>query len=266
MVPQYNSLVHWKTDDGLPLWQLCRRGYRLRVNITSMFNSKFLITAIRGLSDEEAIYLKGRMEAGDIPCEPCGAAGFMGFDATIFDHTNMVGVGWGWHVTNNAMEAPAFIQYMKDGKIGNIRLGEDLRERGLGEDVRDHVAKHPDDGYTVQFENVPWGVFKRYWRKPINLDRRFHRGKTEPAWRRRYGHESGHPAIELLHFDMRMLREYKCMFIDFHRADLEDTQPKMSEWMIQHAKKFRPLSDDDSPFVKGVSEFLFTTDWMCRLP
>ena len=172
----------------------------------------------------------------------------MGYDNTIFEHTNMVGDGFGWHVTNNAMEAPGFL---------NMRLGADFAV---------HVARHPNDGYTVQFMNVPWSVFKRYWRKPINLDRRFHRGKTEPAWRRRYGHESGHPAIELLHFDMRMLREYKCMFIDFHRADLEDTQPKMSEWMIQHAKKFRPLSDDDSPFVKGVSEFLFTTDWMCRLP
>ena len=162
----YAPLVHWKTDDLLPLWQLRRRN-GLRVDITSRFNAKFKITAICGISDDESHRLRELMREGTIPCKPCGEKGFMGYDDTIF--------------TNNSMESPGFTKAAVSGKILNMRLGNNFE---------DHVAKHPHDGYTVQFENVPWSVFKRYWRKPINLDRQFHGHKVKTTWRKNHAYMS----------------------------------------------------------------------------
>jgi len=239
----YNSLVHWKTDDLLlPLWQLTGENV-LRVDITSQFDAKFRLSALCGISDDKAIVLKELMEEKTIPCTPCGQNGFMGFCDTIFEHTNKVGEGWGWHVNNNAMESPGFTKYAVQGRVLHMQTGNDFR---------DHVAKHPEDGYTVQFENVPWTVFKRYWRKPIHLDRKIHS----------HGYISWHPAVQLLHVDLEMLRRYKCIFIDFNRSDMKDENPEMSKWMIKYAKAFRTMSDDPSPFVKEDAELLFTLEWM----
>ncbi len=248
----YNSLVHWKTDDFLPLWQLTSQNV-LRVDITSQFDAKFRLSALCGISDDEAIVLKKLMEEKTIPCTPCGSNGFMGSDDTIFEHTNKVGEGWGWHVTNNAMESPGFTKSALQGRVLNMQIGNDFK---------DHVAKHPEDGYTVQFENVPWTVFKRYWRKPINLDRQFHGTKIKTSWRKNHGYMSCHPAVQLLYFDMEILRRYKCIFIDFNRTGMVDEHPGMSKWMIQYAKAFRTMSDDPSPFVKADAEFLFTMEWL----
>ena len=251
----YTSLVHWKTDDELPLWQLQRRN-RLRINITSMFDAKFLISAVCGLSDYEALYLRGLMESQTIPCKPC-SKGFMGYDNTIFEHTSMVGDGWGWHVTNNAMEAPGFTKAVVDGRLLGMRLGNDFC---------DYVAKHPEDGYTVQFENVPWAVFKRYWRKPIHLDRQFHGQKIKTSWRKNHGYLSLCPAIDNLHFDRKILVAYKCIFVDFNRTGMKDENPDMSKWMLEYARAFSMMTDESSPFVKDDAELLFTLEWMSRLP
>jgi hypothetical protein len=256
MDQHYAPTVHWKTDDLLPLWQLRRRN-GLRVDITSQFDAKFKITAICGISDEESNRLRELMRAGTIPCELCGEKGFMGYDDTIFKHTNNVGEGWGWHVTNNAMESPGFTKAAVSGKILNMRLGNNFEN---------HVTKHPNDGYTVQFENVPWAVFKRYWRKPINLDRQFHGQKIKSSWRKNHAYLSLHPAVFNLHFDMDLLRKYKCIFVDFHRGGMKEEHPDMNDWMVTHARTFYTMSDGESPFVKGEAEFLFTTEWMYRIP
>ncbi len=252
----YNAVVHWDTSDALPLWQLTRANL-LRVDISSQFDAKFKVTAICGLSTEVGVYLKSLMAAGTIPCIRCGSHGYRGFTDDIFKHTLPVGDGWGWHVTNNSMESPGFIKAAVDGQVLGMRPGDDFD---------DFVAKHPKDGYTVQFSNVPWAVFKRYWRKPINLDRQFHGQKIKTPWRKNHAYLSCHCAVFNLHFDMEMLRKHKCIFVDFLRGEMTEVHPDMNDWMVRHARTFYTMSDGESPFVKPVSEFLFTTEWMHRLP
>lgn len=253
----YIPVVHWNTDDRPATWQLQRRN-RLRVDIVDQFDARFLLTAIRGLSDEEGNKLKELMRDGTIPATPCGTAGFSGTCDTIFDHTGRPGDGWGWHVTNSATEFPALTKAAaRDGLFKKMRIGNDFK---------DHVTKHPQDGYTVQFENVPWAVFKRYWRKPINLDRQFHGQKIKTSWRKNHGHMSWHPAVDNFHVDLDILRDYKHIFIDFNRTGNADAFPAMTKWMLKYAKAFRTMSDDMSPFVKGDAELLFTLEWMSRLP
>jgi len=252
METHYAPLVHWKTDDFLPLWQL-RSQNVLRVDITSQFNAKFKLTALCGISDEKAVELKELMRKGTIPCTPCGHDGFLGSDDTIFKYTNKVGEGWGWHVTNNAMESPGFTKAAVSGKILNMRLGSNFEN---------HVAKHPKDGYTVQFENVPWAVFKRYWRKPIHLDKQFHGQKIKTSWRKNHGYIPSHPAIDVVHFNVEILRSYKYIFVDFQRIGMTVDFPWMNIWMIKYAKAFHTMSDEPSPFVQEDAEFLFTMEWM----
>ena len=252
----YAAAVHWDTSDVLPLWQLRRSGV-LRVDVSAQFGAKFKVTAIRGLTYELSTYLKKLMAEGTISCIRCGSHGYRGFTDDIFKHTLPVGEGWGWHVTNDSLESPGFRKAAVDHEILDMRMGADFV---------DHVTKHPDDGYTVQFMNVPWAVFKRYWRKPINLNRQFHGQKIKTSWRKNHAYLSWHPAVFNLHFDLKILRRYKCIFLDFHRGSMKEENPQMNDWMVRNATQFYTMSDGESPFVKPQAEFLFTTDWMSRLP
>jgi hypothetical protein len=253
----YAAAVHWDTSDSvLPLWQL-RRGGVLRVDISAQFGAKFKVTAICGLTHEVSTYLKTLMANGTIPCTRCGQSGYRGYTDDIFNHTLPVGEGWGWHVTNNAMEAPGFVK---------AATSENFLSIPIGSDIPNSVTRHPNDGYTVQFSNVPWAVFKRYWRKPINLHRQFHGQKIKTSWRKNHTYATCYPAVFNLHFDLQQLRNHKHIFVDFHRGSMKEANPHMNNWMVMHATKFYTMSDGDSPFVKPESEFLFTTDFMSRLP
>lgn len=252
----YIPTVHWKTDEELPLWQLTSDNM-LRVDITEQFGARFRLTALRGIPDEDKELLRSQMQAGTIPCVPRGES-YYGHSLDVFNYTHRPGDGWGWHVTNNAMESPGLVKAV---------VGREIWNMGLGQDFRDHVARHPDDGYTVQFENVPWTFFKRYWRKPINLNRRFHSSRTKTSWTKNYGYMTSSSAVDALHIDPRMLYDYKCMFVDFNRLGVKKMKDTYRKWMLKNAKTFRTMSDHSSPFVSAESEFFFMTeDIFSRIP
>jgi hypothetical protein len=133
-----------------------------------------------------------------------------------------------------------------------------------GEAFTDFMVRHPKDGYTVQFHNVPWGLFNRYWRKPINLNKQFHSEKKKNRFGKNHGYALGFPAIGVLCFNPSLTKDYKCIIADFAR--MGDPGDSVNEgiyaWMIRYARQFRVLSDHESPFVKDDAELCFTMEWM----
>ena len=103
-------------------------------------------------------------------------------------------------------------------------------------------------------------MLKRYWRKPINLNRRFHAGKVKRSFTKNYAHFRDCPAVHGFVVDRSQLKEYRTIFLDYHMLNKDRELPSANQWLLKHARKFRPLSDEESPFVKGVAEFLFSAD------
>jgi len=252
--PNYHATVHWKTDENLPLWQLKDHGsdhYHISVDITEMFDARFKLTADRGVSADDYRNIRTLIEDGLI--ESAGHSNsYYGYTPEIFDHTDKPGDGWGWHVTNSCVMSPGL---QRSGHRNKILGGIDDRH------LTDFAAKHPEGGYTVQFHNVPWSFFKRYWRKPINLNRPYHGSKLKSSFSKNYGYVTGRPSIHSLYVHPFVLREYKTLFMDFRLLHDDRKLPEVNQWMLNNARKFYPMSDGDSPFVKSMSEFLFSADF-----
>jgi len=243
--------IQWETEQELPLWQLTSNDW-LRVDITRQFDAKFRLTAYKPLFEEEVTALRARMinvEEDEwwkptIDSAGTGNSGSrMGRERDIFKYISPPEKGDSdWRVSNCARISPGFIRA----------------------NVNKVWARHPKEAYQVQFCGVPWNIFKNYWRKPINLDRKFHsRGRSK--WSRRYSTAQGPPAIDVLDFDMTILKQERCFFADFSGMYLEkkrNADADLVKWMLKNSRAFRILSDGDSPFVRDDTEFLFTVDWM----
>lgn len=252
MSDMYHYGVNWELKTPLPLWQLTG-SHQLRIDITSQFNSKFRLVALRELAESESDALKLLMGRGTIPSTPCGQRGYRGYDEAIFKHTPRPGNGWGWYVSNDCHEFPGWRHSVSHSPA--IFAGDSLCK---------FLTRHPKDGYTVQFHNVPWGLFKRYWRKPINLDKQFHGDKKKNKFGKNQGFSLGFPSIGVLSFTPDLTRDYKCIIADFARmgAPGDTVNMKIYEWMINYARQFLILSDSESPFVKDDAELCFTMEWM----
>jgi hypothetical protein len=250
MSMQYHYWVDWETEKPLPIWQLTST-HQLRVDITSRFNSRFRLAALRELPESEANALKLLMGRGTIPSTVCGQNGYRGNCETIFNHVTPPGCGWGWYVTNNCKEFPGWNR--AQGINPDIHPGEHLTKL---------IALHPKDGYTVQFHNVPWGIFNRYWRRPINLNNQFHTAKNKNRWSKSHGYALGYPAVGILHFNINLLQRRKCIIADFARMGVAKNDEEIANWMTKHARQFRVFSDLESPFVKDDAELCFTMEWM----
>lgn len=246
--------IHWDTTTDLPLWQLTSQDW-LRVDITHQFDAKFKLTAYKPLLEMEATALRTRMANSegdyDWTCTIESArydhtGSRVGKEEDIFKYISAPGVGPDWRVSNCARVSPGFMHYFLKRRPGTSMI------------------RHPKEAYQVQFCGVPWKVFKKYWRKPINLNRKFHdRGTSK--WSKRYTSAHGNPAINVLAFDMTLLKKERCFFADFSSMYLEKKRhadADLTKWMLQHSRAFRVLSDGDSPFVRSDTEFLFTMDWM----
>lgn len=257
--------IHWETETELPLWQLTTQDW-LRVDVTRQFDSKFRLAAYKPLTEEEALGLRARMaDPGNkddynwkctIESSRIGGSGSrIGYDRDIFKYTSPPGVGFDWRVTNCSRLSPGFMRWIARHHSSTMVAGNSMSAA---------MARHPKDAYQVQFCGVPWGIFKNYWRKPINLNRKFHdRGRSK--WSKRYSMAQGAPAIEVLDFDLTMLKKERCFFADFSRMYQDKTRradDDLEKWMLKNSRAFRILSDGDSPFVKDDTEFLFTVDWM----
>lgn len=248
----YDYAVHWGVDKPSSLWQLTG-SHSLRVDITKRFDAKYRITALRELPESESNALKKLMEKGIIPSIKCGQLGYKGDCEEIFKHVSRPGNGWGWYVTNNVLESP-----------GWRHAGSKNPNMLAGQSFQDYMVTHPKDGYTVQFHNVPWEIFNRYWRKPVNLDKQFHTSKRKNRFGKNYGYTLGFPAVHVLYFNSGLTSRFKCIIADFARmGDPGDTvNKKLHEWMTKYARQFRVLTDQVSPFVKDEAEVYFTMEWM----
>ena len=256
--------IHWETEQEYPLWQLTSLGY-LRLDVTRMFDAKFRLVAYRHLEEETANALRARMVNGlsgidahywkcEIESVKVGGTGSRGgrcgFTRDIFkfilppEKDDL----W-WRVTNCARLTPGLMHtWARESDYSNKWL-----------------VNHPSDPYQVQFSGVPWLTFKKYWRKPINLNRKWHDKRTN--YDKRFGMPTfSAPAIEVLNFDLNILKSHKCFFADFSHMYLTDKKrvndSELAKWMLANARAFRLLSDEDSPFVKPEAEFLFSVDWM----
>lgn len=243
--------VHWEVDSPHALWQLTSQNY-LRVDVTRQFNSKYRLIAYRELLDDEGASLRALAKDGAFESQSCGQDGLKGYDTDIFFHTAEVGSGYGWRVTNCARILPGLRH-------------EWTRPANMGNSLADMFGKSPHDNYVVQFNAVPWDVFKRYWRKPINLDRKFHGKRRKTRWGALHSIASGVPAIEVLDFDLTLLKSYKCFFADFSFMWAMRTRTSnvdMALWMLSNVKGFSLLTDEPSPFNRADDELLFTLEWM----
>jgi hypothetical protein len=243
--------IHWETETELPLWQLTGQDW-LRVDVTHQFDAKFRLTAYKPLFEEEVTALRARMfnlekdewwKPTIESSHTSNSGSRMGCKRDIFKYILPPEKGGSdWRVTNCVRISPGFAR----SNISKI------------------VVRHPKEVYQVQFCGVPWNIFKNYWRKPINLDRKFHnRGLSK--WSKRYSTVQGTQAIDVLDFDMTILKQEKCFFADFSGMYLEKKRTHdedLTKWMLKNSRAFRILSDGDSPFVKNDTEFLFTVDWM----
>lgn len=253
MSGQYIYGVDWEVKKPLPLWQLTG-SHQLRVDITSQFDSRFRLAALRELPESESNALKLLMGRGTIPSVTCGQQGYRGDCETIFSHVGRPGDGWGWYVTNDCHEFPGWSHAIS--RHPNIRAGEDMS---------DYATLHPKDGYTVQFHNVPWGIFNRYWRRPINLNNQFHSAKSKSRLGNSPGFALGFPAVGVLCFTSQLTnKDRKCIIADFARMGQpgDSVNKALYAWMTQYARHFRVMSDHDSPFVKDEAELCFTMEWM----
>jgi hypothetical protein len=252
--------IHWETETELPLWQLTSHDW-LRVDITRDFDAKFRLVAYAPLLEGTANALRARMTnvEKDEYWEPTieatcfgGTGSLFGSKRDIFKYISPPGDDfvYGWRVSNCARVSPGFMRHVS--------------KKYSSDNANAALVRHPKEAYQVQFCGVPWRIFKKYWRKPINLDRKFHNRGTS-KWSKRYSTVHGHPAINVLDFDMTLLKQERCFFADFSGMYLEKerhTDADLTKWMLQHSRAFRVLSDEDSPFVRSDTEFLFTMDWM----
>ena len=248
----YTYAVDWEVERPLPLWQLTG-SHQLRVDVTRRFDAKFRIAALRELPESESDALKLLMGRGTIPSVTCGQQGYRGDCEKIFNHVSRPGDGWGWYVTNDCLEFPGWRNTMS---ISPSIAPDDSFSKLM--------TPHPKDGYTVQFHNVPWGIFNRYWRRPINLNKQFHSAKSKGRWSKSPGYALGHPAVSVLYFNSNLTKRYKCIIADFARMGKpgDSVNEELYKWMTKYARQFRVLSDQVSPFVKDEAEVCFTMEWM----
>ena len=240
--------IDWDTSKPRAKWQFTSQNY-LRVDVTEQFDARFNIIAYTQVGEEHAEKIRVKCRSGDIPCQSCGQDGFKGFDESIFDIHAGPGEYWGWRVTNCAHILPGFRHELSQARAK----------------VASTFGPHPSDGYAVQFNAVPWGVFKRYWRKPIHLDRKFHTERRKSSFGKNRGYAMGSASIEVLDFDVTLLRTHKTFFADFsflyaNRTRTHDVN--MALWMLQNVGGFRIMSDHDSPFVRIDDEVLFSIECM----
>ncbi len=238
--------VHWEVEKPYPRWQLTSQNY-LRVDVTGSFGAKYRIVAYTDLNDDAAESLRKLIQFDIISADSCGQEGFKGWDEEdLFAHVKRPGESSQWRVTNNAHILPG----MKENWTRETKFADSL-------------MPHPQDGYVVQFNAVPWDILKRYWRKPIHLDRQFH-GRKRGKWAK-HGFSSGVPAIEVLDFDLSMLRERKCFLADFSfmwRSRTRLSGAKCAMWMLEHTRAFTILTDEESPFTRSDDEVMFTLEHM----
>ena len=247
--------VHWETEAPFALWQLTGENW-LRVDVTEQFDARYRVVAYKPLTDEEAErirrgcqYRDPKLNCARIQAEGCGQNGWMGYQEDVFDLVGRPGEGFNWRVTNHA------------GLVPGLRRWKDKHFPATN--FSDWVTKNPDIAYQVQFNSVPWGVFTRYWRKPINLNRQFHTSTS-----RLYGkgsYTSGVAALNVLDFDMGLIRDHHCFFADFSHMNVNKTRTadvRIAMWMMKYARAFRVLSDCETPFARLEDETLFTIEWL----
>jgi len=248
--------IEWETKESYPLWRLSDN-HVLSVDITEKFNAKYRLVAYRFLREEEALALRQKAANGKFSVttrqgRSRAINSILGYDHSIFDHTESPGEGTEWLVTNNAHMMPG----LKRRKYGNGSLV-------AGQRFYETLFPNPHDGFQVQFCQVPYRIFKRYWRRPIRLASKWHT-KYKSRWGRG-NYASFMPCMEVLEFNPIMLRKHKLVWADFsymyQTRTRIDPDTKIMSWMLQYSPLFKVMTDEESPFVKDDHEFLFTMEW-----
>ena len=169
----------------------------------------------------------------------------MGYQDDIFDYVSPPNENpQYWRVTNCAHILPGYKVKHKN-------------KMGIGDHFSKTFTPHPGEGFVVQFNAVPWAIMKRYWRKPIHLNRKFH-----SKYGRR-GYACGAASIEVLEFDIHLLRDWKCFFADFSFLWVNRTRTsdvKVALWMLQNVRGFSILTDADTPFNRPDDEVIFALE------
>jgi hypothetical protein len=238
--------MHWEVEEEYPKWQLNNYGI-IRVDITHQFNAKFRIVAYTRVSELIQDELHRAITKKQINALGHGKGDHIGYHDDIFSIIHEVGTTSlemePWRVSNCAAMLPGYMR----------RIGHQSWENKVPEFAV--FVPSPTDQYSVQFSSVPWEVFKRYWRKPIYLNRNFHDGKEVTASQ----------AIEILDFDMTVLRKHKCFLADFSHLAIKrkrEHSVEMSDWLMNNSRAFKFMSDGDTPFSNEAAESYFTMEWM----
>lgn len=222
--------IDWEVKENDPRWRLSPAN-RMIVDITKDFNSRCRLLAHRDLCDwevlnirqaavNEEINVSRKISAKELKQE----TSLTGYDDTVFNVVEFP--NWMWRVTNSHSVT-----------------------------TRMNWIIENSDSLHIQFMHVPYNIFKRYWRRPVRLDSKWHEGRRT---------SSSKHCFDVLRFDEISLSNNRIIYADFSYRSKSSTfsNSKIIPWMRQYTPKLKILTDEDSPFVKDDHEFLFITEWL----
>jgi len=214
----------------------------VKKDVTSMFNSRVKLTALRPLTENEKVIYDD-----------------FSYNSYKFDGTEHYGIG---------DFAKELADDFPNGGDWTVTNATEAREYEI-----EHLGKPSDVGYSVVFMGCPWDVFVRYWRKPIRF-------RSKLTFRRYY--KKGLPRktknrnIDILSFaqnvndwvmgtrpELKFLQN-QILLADFDYAFTKRKRnavdQEIADWMLQNVSSFKLLTDESTPFCDPATEFCFTSD------